>query len=349
MPIAPYNKDVPLINGSDHIPTQNLKGKSVIITGGAQGIGKDFSTQLVAAGAFVTIGDVNVEAGKALSKELGPNAQFIKCDTTSWEESVDMFELAYNNSPHKSVDIVVANAGLGGMYGDPFSTWEDPQTTPKEKPNFAILNVNAIGAAYTAKLAFHYTRRQPEAEDRDRALIVVSSVAGYTDIIGGISYAITKAGLRGLLKTARNTVHSHGIRVGLIAPAFIRTTIRTEEQTVRLDKAGADYADVSDVTKCLMILASNKSLNGERTFPDPPSLISKWKKNRGRSLAAVPHSWDPSGVVDLKEDDEVRTGGYLEKVQDFFFDYGRALGKDVSLPLAKLVSLPERVCLDVAR
>jgi NAD(P)-dependent dehydrogenase (short-subunit alcohol dehydrogenase family) len=46
------------------------------------------------------------------------NAQFIKCDILSWDDQVSMFEAARNNSPHKSVDIVIANAGIGRGTGD---------------------------------------------------------------------------------------------------------------------------------------------------------------------------------------------------------------------------------------
>lgn len=42
------------------------------------------------------------------------NAKFIPCDVTSWEDQLAMFKSAMANSPRKSVDIVVANAGISG-------------------------------------------------------------------------------------------------------------------------------------------------------------------------------------------------------------------------------------------
>jgi NAD(P)-dependent dehydrogenase (short-subunit alcohol dehydrogenase family) len=50
--------------------------------------------------------------------ELYRNAQFVKCDTTSWENQVSMFEAAIAHSPHKSCDIVIANAGISRASGD---------------------------------------------------------------------------------------------------------------------------------------------------------------------------------------------------------------------------------------
>lgn len=42
------------------------------------------------------------------------NVQFVKCDTRDWDEQVNMFKMAKVNSPAKSCDIVIANAGISG-------------------------------------------------------------------------------------------------------------------------------------------------------------------------------------------------------------------------------------------
>lgn len=112
----------------DHtIPPQreNVRGKSVIITGGANGMGEACVRDFVAAGAFVTFADVNVERGRTVERELngetGNNCVFIKCDIRDWDEQRAMFETAKARSPHKSVDIVIANAGISRSSGD--SLW----------------------------------------------------------------------------------------------------------------------------------------------------------------------------------------------------------------------------------
>lgn len=105
---------------------QNVKGKSVVITGGANGMGETSVREFVAAGAFVTFADMDVEKGKALEKELNVNgaakAVFVKCDIRDWEEQKNMFETAKKQSPSNSVDIVIANAGISRSSGD--SLWE---------------------------------------------------------------------------------------------------------------------------------------------------------------------------------------------------------------------------------
>ena len=44
----------------------------------------------------------------------GSNVQFVKCDTTSWTDQLHMFKQAVANSPDKSCDVVIANAGVSG-------------------------------------------------------------------------------------------------------------------------------------------------------------------------------------------------------------------------------------------
>jgi hypothetical protein len=100
-----------------------MKGKSVIVTGGANGIGEACVRAFVAAGAFVTFGDLS-ERGKEIEKELnadGDRVAFVKCDIRSWDEQKTLFETAVSKSPNHSVDVVLANAGISRSSGD--SLW----------------------------------------------------------------------------------------------------------------------------------------------------------------------------------------------------------------------------------
>lgn len=78
----------------------------------------------VAAGAYVTFADVNEERGQAIEQELntdGDHCIFVKCDIRDWEQQKAMFETAKSRSPSKSVDVVLANAGISRSSGD--SLW----------------------------------------------------------------------------------------------------------------------------------------------------------------------------------------------------------------------------------
>lgn len=123
MPLPRYSYQGPI----DHTATYdraNVKAKSVIITGGANGMGEACVRDFVAAGAYVTFADVNEERGKVVEKELnsgGDCCVFVRCDIRDWDQLVNVFEAAKSKSPHNSVDIVIANAGISRSSGD--SLW----------------------------------------------------------------------------------------------------------------------------------------------------------------------------------------------------------------------------------
>jgi NAD(P)-dependent dehydrogenase (short-subunit alcohol dehydrogenase family) len=122
MPLPKYSYTGPI----DHtlVPdVSKANGKSVVITGGANGMGEAMVRAFSAAGAFVTFGDVHPR-GDSLAAELNADAEkaaFVKCDIREWDDLVAVFETAKAKSPLKSVDVVIANAGISRSSGD--SLW----------------------------------------------------------------------------------------------------------------------------------------------------------------------------------------------------------------------------------
>lgn len=122
MPLPQYSYTGPI----DHtvVPDKSqLKGKSVVVTGGANGMGEKFVRDFSKSGAFVTFGDVN-KRGTEIEKELnadGETVAFVKCDIRKWEDQIQLFETAKTKSPSRSVDVVIANAGISRSSGD--SLW----------------------------------------------------------------------------------------------------------------------------------------------------------------------------------------------------------------------------------
>lgn len=202
MPLPRYTYTGPI----DHTVAPDLskaRGKSVVITGGANGMGEAMVRAFCAAGAFVTFGDLHPR-GAELAKELNAageeKAAFVKCDIREWDELIKLFEMAKSKSPHNSVDVVIANAGISRSSGD--SLWnldgefmhltlfellerqalirKDP-LGPPTKPNLNIVRVNMDGTFYTWKLAVHYFRKQPDSEERDRCFIITGSMVAYID------------------------------------------------------------------------------------------------------------------------------------------------------------------------
>ncbi|KAE8310455.1 hypothetical protein BDV41DRAFT_590350 [Aspergillus transmontanensis] len=271
-----------------------LQGKSVIVTGGANGMGETTVRQFAAAGAFVTIADVNVERGEQVAQELSPNAQFVKCNITSWDEQVSVFEAAIANSPSKSCDIVIANAGISRASGD--SLWPlDDINAPPVKPDLKIVDVNLTGTLYTWKLAVHYFRKQPDTEERDRCFIITGSMVAWVDSPANWQYTCSKYALRGLMRTARRNSWEQGIRINYVAPCYIKSAIRSPTYEAELMSKGVEFAPQEDVAKCFMRIATDRSINGH-------------------SLMITPASVAKEGFMDVDMDDY--TEGYFKKTQD---------------------------------
>ena len=71
-----------------------IEGQSVLVAGGASGLGAATARQLHAAGAHVVIADLNQETGRALEGELGERARFVRADVTVPEDVADAVDAA---------------------------------------------------------------------------------------------------------------------------------------------------------------------------------------------------------------------------------------------------------------
>ncbi|KAM6521738.1 hypothetical protein FALCPG4_011444 [Fusarium falciforme] len=301
MSVARYRDDGP-VDPTTPLNLDNLSGKSVIVTGGASGLGKAYAEAFVKAGAYVTIADYDSKAGEKTASELSSGAQFVKCDVRVWEDQVSVFEAAVQNTPSKSCDIVVANAGVVGA--DDLFTLQEPSSRPK-KPNLRIIEVNLLGVAYTTKLAFHYFRRQPVDDVRDRCLILISSIAAYADQPGSPQYNSSKWGVRGLMRNLRRTAFNENIRVGLVAPWYVKTPILSDTIIDYLQSKAVKFATVDDSTTAVLRIASDRTING-------------------RALGVVPREESPSGYMDLTHDD-YQSGDFMKEWQEIVLDTAQSI------------------------
>ncbi|KAK5444212.1 hypothetical protein LTS15_010565 [Exophiala xenobiotica] len=284
MSVPEYQDNGP-IKIPDSFSLDKLAGKSVLVTGGAGGLGKAYTQAFVKAGAYVTMVDINESMGKEAVAELGGNSQFVKCDVTNFDDQVQAFEAAMKNSPQRSCDVVIANAGVVGQ-DDMFTLEGKPgyPAGPPKKPNLKTMDINLTGLLYTVKLAIHYFRRQAIDASRDRCLILKCSLAGYIDVPGSIQYNTSKYGVRGVMRCLRRTSWQEAIRVNLVAPCYIQTPILPPKVQEYLIGNGVGFALVEDCCRAMLLIASDKSING-------------------RGLGVVSRSHFSAGYMDLDLDD----------------------------------------------
>lgn len=144
-------------------------------------MGEQAVRDFVTAGSFVTFCDMNLR-GRDVEKELGSDrcCCFVECDIRDWDAQVRTFEAAKAKSPHNSVDIVIANAGISRVGVDSLWKLDDPSGPPTQ-PDLKIFETNSRGTLYTFKLAVHYFRQQPDSDDRDRCFMMTGSLNAWID------------------------------------------------------------------------------------------------------------------------------------------------------------------------
>jgi len=190
--------------------TYHLEGKTAIVSGGANGLGRAIAERLVAEGARVVIGDIDRRAGEALAETLGERARFASLDVTSetdWQTVVDA-AIAFGGR----VDILVNNAGVTGRT---VVSWE----TTLDDWN-QVIGVDLTGVFLGCRPVL------PGMVERGYGRIVnMASVAGKVGNPNAIAYSSAKAGVIGMTKAIAKDVMTRGVLVNAIAPAAIETDI----------------------------------------------------------------------------------------------------------------------------
>ncbi len=228
-----------------------LENKIAFVTGGAQGIGKTISEELVRNGAHVVLGDVNLEGAQATADAInnsGGSASAVKIDVSNPAEVKQVFDSIMKDK--KPIDILINNAGI---------TRDGLMIRMKEADWDIVLDINLKGSFLCGQQAAKQMMKQ-----KSGAIVNIASIVGVMGNFGQANYSASKAGVIGLTKTLAREVASRGIRVNAVAPGFIDTEMtRVLDESVRqtlieqipLAKLGLP----EDVARCVAFLVSDKS------------------------------------------------------------------------------------------
>jgi 5'-hydroxyaverantin dehydrogenase len=255
------------------IKTLDLNGRSILITGGASGLGLAAVHAFAASGTYITVATNVTIPGKVLSslQPSGAHIQEVTCDVSDWDSVHDAFRKALSFSPTGTLDIVAMFAGIDkhGHLVDQIQALgveDEPQ-----RPSTAEIDVNLKGTLYTTSLALHYFRDKSSKNTppRDKSLIFVSSLAGYIDDTHNSVYTASKFGVRGLWKSIRAKADAEmEIRCNLIAPWAIKTPM-TEPILSMLDQLGIKegegitFAKEETVVQAVMKCIGDESISGK--------------------------------------------------------------------------------------
>ncbi len=189
----------------------DFSGKSVLITGGSQGIGEAMARRFHAAGATVIInfhGSTNTAADALrLTQDLSQRIDAIPADVSRPEEVEKMMETI--RAKYGGLDFLVNNAAIlrdRTIAKMSLDEWQ------------SVIDVNLSGVFYCCKFGL------PIMRDHG-AIVSIGSIAGLVGFFGQANYAAAKAGVMSLMRVISREAARHNIRANAIAPGVIETSM----------------------------------------------------------------------------------------------------------------------------
>jgi 3alpha(or 20beta)-hydroxysteroid dehydrogenase len=223
--------------------------RTVIVTGGARGLGATHARGFVAEGANVVIADVLEQDGRSLADELGEHAIFARLDVTSdsdWAATVAAAEDAFG-----PVSVLVNNAGIvrfGPIAETEPAAWRQ------------VIDINLTGTYLGIRAVVPSMRKAGGG-----AIVNIASAAGMIGTPGVGAYGASKWGVRGLTKTAALELARDNIRVNSIHPGNVRTPMVAGSDAAAVG-AGAvrefaipRIAEPEEITQLVLFVASDEA------------------------------------------------------------------------------------------
>ena len=186
-----------------------VSGKTVVITGGASGIGEALVRAMAQAGARVLIADLNAAAAQALAGEVGGVG--MACDVT--KEADIQAVVAEADARFGGVDIFVSNAGLG--------RGESSHAASASNEDWQLnWDVHVMSHVYAARAVL------PAMIERgDGYLVNMASAAGLLSQIGDAAYSATKHAAVSFAESLAIAHADDGVKVSVICPQYVATPL----------------------------------------------------------------------------------------------------------------------------
>ena len=227
----------------------DLKNKTAIITGGAQGFGLDIAKRFLKSGAKVIIWDIDPDMLKKATNEINsPNLSSNIVDVSNYK---DVESCINNITKNSNIDILINNAGITGPTA---ALWEYDVEMWKK-----VVEINLMGTFNCCRTIV------PNMIKNNYGRIVnVASVAGKDGNANASAYSVCKAGAIGLTKSLGKELADKNIAVNAITPAGANTRIldqMTKEHVQRmLSKVPRGrFLEVEEFTSLVCWLSSEEN------------------------------------------------------------------------------------------
>jgi 3-oxoacyl-[acyl-carrier protein] reductase len=189
----------------------DLKNRTAIITGGAQGFGFAISKRLIQSGAKVIIWDIDEVTAKKAEKEIdSKNFSYQIVDVTDFDKIEKAIKDLEKN--FGKIDIFVNNAGMTGMNA---KVWEYPIAEWKK-----VIELDLNSAFYCCKAIVPHMIKNNYGR-----IVNIASIAGKEGNPNASAYSSAKAGVIGLTKSLGKELADKNIAVNCVTPAAAKTRI----------------------------------------------------------------------------------------------------------------------------
>lgn len=243
-----------------------MKGKTVIVTGGAKGIGKAIAVRFAKEGANIVLNyrSTSPEAVKNEIEAMGVKCLTVQADVSKLDEAQKLVDAAVEE--FGGVDVLVNNAGI---------TRDTLLMRMSEEDFDAVINTNLKGCFNMMKAVNKIMMKQ-----RSGSIINMSSVIGLAGNIGQVNYAASKAGVLGMTYSVAKELASRNITCNAIAPGMIATDMtevlsdKTKEQilsNIPLKRFGQP----EEIAETALFLAKSKYITGQVITVDGGMVIGR--------------------------------------------------------------------------
>ncbi len=185
---------------------RTLENKIAVVTGGAQGLGREISRRLAREGCHVVVADLKLaqaeDTARQIMAETDCRAIAVPTDVTNEDQVRALFDRAV--AEFGRVDVVVANAGI---------LIAEPITEADLKNWRAVIEVNLIGSFLTMKYACRIMKQQ-----RSGSIIQINSKSGKRGSAANSAYAASKFGGIGLVQSVALEMAPYGVRCNAVCP-----------------------------------------------------------------------------------------------------------------------------------